>query len=230
LCVLAAAIAAGAALAEPTPLPSHPAPATVAVPPTTATPSPATSSVAGTTPQPGTVIPALTSVKVEIVKELSTKVSKEGDSFPLRLAEPITVNGTIVVPAGAEGIGEVIESKRGGMGGGAGVLILAARYVVVDGHQLRLRSMHMAQHGADNRAGVDALAIAGGLPGSFIGFLIPGGGITVAAGTVADAKTAEDFPFKTVATVAQPLAPLASATPAATTTGSKAIAKEGNSQ
>jgi hypothetical protein len=156
--------------------------ATAVTPP--ATPAPATS---------GTVIPALTPLKLTIGKLLVSKANKPGEFFPLTLAEPIMINGTIAIPAGTEGIGEVVESKGGGMGGSPGVLILAARYLTVDSRQLRLRSMHIARAGTNNQEAATAIAIAGGLTGSFVGLLMVGGKVTVPAGTIAEAKTAEQF-------------------------------------
>lgn len=159
----------------------------VAGAPVQPTPVPAATAVPG-----GMVIPALTPVKLEIRKQLVSKISKPGESFPLRLAEPILINGVTAVPAGTEGMGEVVESKGGGMAGGAGILILAARYLNVDGRQLRLRSMHIAQAGTDNRAAVDTAMIAFGyfaLPLMFVS----GGKTGVPAGTIAEAKTADVF-------------------------------------
>ncbi len=100
-------------------------------------------------------------------------------------------DGHVLIPAGAQGIGEVIDAKHGGMSGSSGVLILVANYLTIDGRQLRLRSMHIAQAGADNRK---TAFIIGATP--FVGPLglfITGGETLVAAGTVAQAKTAEGF-------------------------------------
>ena len=40
---------------------------------------------------------------VELADQVSTKVQKAGDSFNLRLAEPLIVSGRIVLPAGTPG-------------------------------------------------------------------------------------------------------------------------------
>jgi len=175
-------------------------------------------------PAAGAAIPALTPVKLEIRKQLVSKVTKPGEFFPLRLAEPILINGTVAIPAGTEGIGEVVESKGGGMAGSPGVLILAARYLDVDGRRLRLRSMHIVQTGTNNQDGATAVGVLLGFPGLFI----TGGKTTVAEGTIAEAKTAEPFALTPSPVTSAPTTsvtrPLIAAAP------SPAISTRGNSQ
>jgi hypothetical protein len=142
-----------------------------------------------TVPQSPAMIPALTPVRIEITQSLSSKKNKPGEMFTLRLADPILLPNGKVVAAGATGMGEVIEAKGGGMSGSAGVLLLAARYLNVDGRQLRLRSMHVGGAGTDRTTLADAVGIAVGFPALFIS----GGARIVPAGTIADAKTAESF-------------------------------------
>gem|GEM_PF-960883 len=147
-------------------------------------------------------IPALTPVEIEILVDLGSKTSKTGQIFPLRLAQPIVIDGRIVVPAGATGNGEVLDAKRGGMSGSSGVLILIAHDLAIDGRSLRLRSMHIAQTGDDHRT---AAAVTGVLVGVF-GLLVTGGETKVTAGTHALAKTADDFVIAPV-NVAAPTPP-----------------------
>lgn len=127
---------------------------------------------------------------------LGSKISKSGDSFQIRLVQPIMVDGKVAVPAGTLGMGEVIHAKKGGGGGAAGELVLAARYLDFAGRKLRLRSMNFAQNGHSNTGTANAIAVAGAaspLPIGLVSFLITGGQTTVPQGTIADAKTAEAF-------------------------------------
>ncbi|QZP09620.1 hypothetical protein [Caenibius sp. WL] len=73
---------------------------------------------------PATVIPALTPITIRIEQELGSKLSHPGDPFRISLAEPVVVEGTELVPAGAQGMGEVVHAKKGGFGGAAGELVL----------------------------------------------------------------------------------------------------------
>jgi|GEM_PF-6422904 len=71
-------------------------------------------------------IPALTEVRLEILSDLGSKISKTGELFPIRLAKPIVIDGAERVPAGAEGQGEVVWAKKSGGSGASGELVLAA--------------------------------------------------------------------------------------------------------
>jgi hypothetical protein len=141
-------------------------------------------------------VPALTPVSIEILAPPGSKISKSGDSFPIRLAAPIVIGGKEVVPAGAPGVGEVIHAKKSGGMGTAGELVLAARYLEVDGRRLMLRSLNIAAAGQSSIHKVDAINAASAvspLPIGLIGFFISGGQVNVAKGTIAPAKTRESF-------------------------------------
>jgi hypothetical protein len=93
-------------------------------------------------------------------------------------------------------MGEVIHAKKSGGMGAAGELVLAARYLEIDGQRLMLRSLNLSANGKSGIARVDAFAVAAAastIPIGVIGFFITGGQITVPQGTVAQAKTREAF-------------------------------------
>jgi len=147
-------------------------------------------------PVEGRVIPALTPVVIEVVPALGSRISKTGDLFAIRLVEPVMLDGTTVMPAGAGGMGEVVHAKKPGGSGAPGELVLAARFLEVDGRQLRLRSMNYADAGESKYKTVNNLLIASSATfpaASLIGFAITGKDTNVAAGTVVSAKTAIAF-------------------------------------
>ncbi len=156
--------------------------------------SPPVASVAPAPPA-APVVPALTPVSLEIGADLGSKTSKSGDTFPIRLHEAIVIDGKELVPAGATGMGEVVEARHTGMSGSSGILILAARYLDISGHHLRLRSMHLAENGTSRIGTANGLGIAGAvIPGvGFLALLTSGDDVSVRSGSVAAAKTAEDF-------------------------------------
>lgn len=142
------------------------------------------------------VVPALTAVKVEMLANVGSATSKSLDTFPIRLAEPIVVGGVIAVPAGTMGQGEVVHAKPSGGSGTGGELVLAARWLDVGGKQLRLRSMHISVSGQSAVGSVNAINMASSavVPGvGLIGFMIKGRNVAYASGTIAEAKTAQDF-------------------------------------
>ena len=141
-------------------------------------------------------VPKLTPIKVEIVEELGSKTSVSGQTFALRLAEPIVIDGVELVPAGTPGMGEVVHAKKSGGMGAAGELVLAARYLDFAGQRIMLRSLKLAELGQSRINTVQAIntaAAATAVPLALVGFFIKGGQVTIAAGTVGEAKTAQDF-------------------------------------
>lgn len=152
-------------------------------------------------------IAKLTPVVIEILDPLGSKLSNSLDTYRIRLAEPIVVEGTELVPAGAEGMGEVVHAKKAGGMGAAGELVLAARYLTVDGRQLRLRSMELLEdaEGKDRMGTVHTLNIASAaapIPIGLLGYFIGGGNIEIPAGARASAKLAAPFAFTPVSSTA----------------------------
>jgi len=134
-------------------------------------------------------IPALTTIELEILSPLSSRTSKTGQVFALRLVQPIVIDGKVIVAAGTPGEGEVLNAKHSSFGGSPGMLMLIARSMTIDGRALRLRSMHIDQSGANHMGA----AIATSVVVPLVGLLVQGGETNVAAGTHAMARTAEDF-------------------------------------
>ncbi|NJS13490.1 MAG: hypothetical protein HC788_01425 [Sphingopyxis sp.] len=91
-------------------------------------------------PEAALTLPAFTMVEIEILTPLNSKTSRMGEMFPIRLAEPIIIDGTILVPAGATGEGEIIHAAKARAAGKAGEMILAARYIEHRGIRIALRS------------------------------------------------------------------------------------------
>lgn len=144
----------------------------------------------------GFFIPALTPIEIAIDADLGSKISVTGQTFPIHLAGPISVNGREVIPAGATGEGEVIHAKKAGGSGAPGELVLAARHLVIGGKPLKLRSMRVGLVGGDAVNGVaafNAATAATPLPIGIIGFAVTGRNVIYPRGTVATAKTAELF-------------------------------------
>jgi hypothetical protein len=134
-------------------------------------------------------IPAGTEVTIEAAETIGSKTAHKGQSFAIRLAEPIIIDGRAVVPAGIPGGAEVVHAAKARGAGRPGELILAARYLDWNGTRIPLRSFHASQTGQDRTKDVDIVSIL------FIGaggFFIKGGNIEVPAGTRAISKLAEE--------------------------------------
>jgi len=150
-------------------------------------------------------VPALTPVPVRLEEEISSNRNKPGDRFRITVAEDVRVGGVLVIPAGSAGFGEVIHAAKSGAGGKPGELLLAARYVIVNDNQIRLRSFALGATGHDNTASALTTSM-------FIGpfaMFVKGGVITVPPNTLGVAKTALEFKLPDAAQAPPPAEPQA---------------------
>jgi Protein of unknown function (DUF2846) len=148
---------------------------------------------ASAAPKPASVrVPAGTVVRVELADEVSTKVRKTGDTFAIRLSEPLIVKGRIVVPAGATGVGKVIDASKPGMGGKAAKIVLSAQYLTQGRVRIRLQGLQLASAGRGNvgAAQVVGLGGIGFVPLGFAAMAIRGGDVVLPPGTGGMAKLA----------------------------------------
>ncbi|RYF93758.1 MAG: hypothetical protein EON95_07825 [Caulobacteraceae bacterium] len=136
--------------------------------------------------------PKNTPVIVALAEPLGSNTNKPGDRFAIPLAEPLVVDGQVLIPAGTRGVGEVVHSAPSGLGGRSGELLLAARYLELGETRIPLKAFQFAAVGRDTTMG--SLWAMG---------LVKGGQIIVPAGARGSAKLAADFTPAT-APAAQP--------------------------
>lgn len=145
---------------------------------------------AGTTRTSFPLVPN-TLFELETLQPVSSKVSKPGDAFELRLREPLRYGGVELVPAGTPVHGEVTHATENRWGGIAGELILATRYVQLPQGRLRLRSSIAAS--GKNRIGASTtVVVLFGIAGVFI----QGSNKELPAGTPLSARLAEPVTFR----------------------------------
>jgi len=139
-------------------------------------------------------LPALTPLRLRVIGEVSSKTHVNGDKVQIVLAEPLRLSETLAIPAGTPGVAEVIHSSKGGMGGKAGELLVAARSLDLspDLH-IPLRSFRLAPASGKNNEGLaTGLSIAGGVAGGIAAMVMTGGSARIADRSEAFAKTATD--------------------------------------
>lgn len=174
------------------------------------TPVPANAAVVGT-PSHTTVLRAGTSVPMRTLAELTTKGKrlKVGHRFNLEVAEPVMVDGQVVIPAGSPGVGEVTHVRNKGMWGKSGGIEARVVYVRAGDRQIRL-SGQMDDKGVTGTAGVVGAVIA--IP--IAGFFVTGTSAVIPAGSPVTAFTEEDVPvqFATAAPMIVPAVQPAAAT------------------
>ena len=141
--------------------------------------------------------PGRTPIDIEFVDTVNSRANNNGDRFAFRLAEPLVVDGHVLAPAGTPGVGEVVHAAHASFGGKAGELILAVRYLDLNGTRIPLRSLRYGpRQGRDNSGAVTTgtIVAAAVLPvASVLAFVITGGEVNIPAGTRANAMTSTEI-------------------------------------
>jgi hypothetical protein len=139
------------------------------------------------------VIPAGKVLTVTVDQDISTKTNTSGDAFAASLAEPVTVDGQNVIPAGAHATGTVVQAKAAGHLKGGALLELRLDSISLDGQKYSVdtsefeeagkgRGKRTAIGGGGGAAfGAIVGALAGGGKGAAIGALAGGGAGTAGA-------------------------------------------------
>ena len=137
------------------------------------------------------VVPAGKHIVIRLNEAVGSKISQSGESFSATVAEPVAVNGQVVIPSGAEASGTVVEAVPLGRFKGGARLRLALETVRVNGNSYRVHTeaVSRATKGKGKRS---AVAIGGGAGlGALIGGLAGGGkGAAIGAAAGAGAGTA----------------------------------------
>ena len=156
------------------------------------------------------VIPAETAITVRTQSALSSKNNQSGDTFLATVATPVTVNGEVVVPEGAQAQGTVVEAVAKGKIKGAASLRLELTSLNIHGNSYPIQSSMagFSEKGKGKRtavttgggAALGALigGLAGGGKGAAIGVLA-GGGAGFAGGALTGNKQIE-LPAETALT------------------------------
>jgi hypothetical protein len=144
-------------------------------------------------PPPPLVIPAGTVLTVTLDQTLNSKTASNGDSFAASLAEPVTVNGTVAVPAGTKVTGTIVQAQSAGRFNGHALLQLTLDSIRVNGAPYAIQTSEFEDVGkgrgkrtaigAGGGAAFGAIvgALAGGGKGAAIGALAGGGAGTAGA-------------------------------------------------
>jgi hypothetical protein len=135
---------------------------------------------------------------VTIDQDISTKTNNPGDHFVASLAEPVSVNGSEVIPKGAHVRGTVTQAAEAGHIKGSAILIVTLDSVNVNGQSYPIRTTSYTEEGKarGKRTGIGAGggaafgaimgAIAGGGKGAAIGAAAGGGAGTAGAAATGD--------------------------------------------
>lgn len=119
----------------------------------------------------------------------SSRTSLTGQKVRIRTAEPILLDGKVLVPQGTEGFAEVIQASKARMMGKGGELVLGLPFLELKGQRIPLKRMRYGPSTGKGNDMLTTVAVASiGLPG----MLISGGNVDISAGARANAVVTTD--------------------------------------
>ena len=96
-------------------------------------------------------VPAGTMLHCRTTQTLTTKLNSQGDAFTMSLAEPVSINGHMAIPAGSTLAGRITRMERPGRIKGVGQMRLTLEQITLpDGRSFPLGAILMTAYGADN--------------------------------------------------------------------------------
>ncbi len=138
-----------------------------------------------------------TEVNLRLKEPLTTagKKLRVGYRFQMEVADPVMVNGQVVVPTGSPALGEITEVRNKGMWGKSGHLTGSVLYVNVNGRQIRLTGTF------DDKGVTGTAAVVGAvLLIPVVGFFTTGTSAHIPVNAPIKAFIGEDVPLAFVAT------------------------------
>jgi hypothetical protein len=178
-----------------------------------------------------------TEVRMTLEEELSSKSARVGQRFRMRVAEPVRVQGQVIVPAGTLGVGEVTRVERKGAFGKSGKLDVRVLHLDLGENRIRLTGTN-SDEGAGGTAATVAVAVVAGVFSAFVtgksavlpvgtqmvGYLESDTPVIVEAVASPPAPIVIPASAPAVPVAAPAVAPVASTAPAAAPAASPAVA------
>jgi len=115
-------------------------------------------------------LPENTPVKVKILEEIKSGVSKVGQEIQFEVSEDVPgPNNIVLIAKKSKAFGKITDSRKRGMFGKQGKLNFTCDYTLaVDGTKVSLRSTEKRGYGKDNAGSIAATALLTGVFGVFI--------------------------------------------------------------
>jgi len=133
---------------------------------------------------PSVTIPAGTRISVRTIDSIDSTKNQVGYRFAASLEEPLWVNGSVVVPKGADIYGRLDESKETGTFTGRSELKLELTGIVVQGQTVPLVTGEYEISGKSKGESTAKRTVGVGAVGAIIGAIAGGGkGAAIGAGT-----------------------------------------------
>src|SRR5882724_3475799 len=155
--------------------------------PAPAQPAPAPAPTAAPAPPPAPkkmTIPSGTTLAIRLVDELDSETAQAGQTFKATLDSPLSVDGEVVVPAGYDVQGHVIDVKSAGKFAGKSLLALQLDRISVGNRSYNIQTDQYRREGSSRGKSTAKKVGAGAAIGAIIGG-IAGGGKGAAIGAAA---------------------------------------------
>ncbi len=133
-------------------------------------------------------VPAGATIFVRMTDALDSKTNRSGETFRATVDSPVTVDGKIVVPKGAEVIGRVTDVESSGRIKGRPMISVELTALNFGGKSVAIRTSAYQEGGASRGRQSAKIAVGGTIVGTILGFVggAPwiGTGLGAAAGMV----------------------------------------------
>ncbi|WP_219893497.1 hypothetical protein [Aquisediminimonas profunda] len=160
------------------------------------------SSATGQTNQPPTliaqvaqpnqiVLPANTEISLIVNNEITSKKSREGETFSLTVAQNVMLSGYVIIPKGARATGEITWITHKGAFGKSGKMDIELRHIDVGGMRVPIEGKYR-QEGEGNTVATVGAVVAVGI----FGALVTGRTAVIPSGRELIAHTKEDLPVQ----------------------------------
>ncbi|MBB4612086.1 hypothetical protein [Novosphingobium taihuense] len=149
-----------------------------------------TDQAAQPTPASMLELPVGTAVPVAVASELSSKTGKTGDRFDVIVVEDVSMAGTVVIPKGTLGHGEILYTADKGGFGKAGFIYFTLRDLVIGSRTVMLDG-RFRQEGKNRNGSTAATYFTVGILAGFI----KGDSSTIPKDLVLQGKTGESIRF-----------------------------------
>ncbi len=134
--------------------------------------------------QGGKEVPQGTAITVRTIDEIDSRTSKQGDTFKASLDEPLTVNGDVIAPKGADAAVKLVQSKESGKLTGRTELTVELASVTINGKPVVFNTSSVSQASGSQGKKTAETAAAVGAVGAIIGAIAGGGkGAAIGAGS-----------------------------------------------
>lgn len=136
------------------------------------------------------VLPANTEVAVTPSDDLTTKGTKEGETFAISTVFDVTYNGYVVIPKGTPGQGTITWRTGKGAFGKSAKMEVSFNWLELNGRKIALTGKHR-QEGQGNTGAAVGAVVAVGVFGAFV----TGKSAKIPHGMQLSARTAEALPI-----------------------------------